>query len=50
MVPGTVLVFGHSTGGASARQLTIRHPDAVAGLILADTGATGPGRPSRAAN
>jgi pimeloyl-ACP methyl ester carboxylesterase len=34
-----VLVCGHSTGGAIALQLTIRHPDAVAGLVLVDTGA-----------
>jgi len=34
-----VLICGHSTGGAIALQLTIRHPDAVAGLVLVDTGA-----------
>ncbi len=36
---GPVLVCGHSTGGAIALQLAIRYPDAVAGLILVDTGA-----------
>ena len=30
---------GHSTGGAIALQLAIRHPDVVAGLVLVDTGA-----------
>jgi len=34
-----VLICGHSTGGAIALQLTTRHPDAVAGLVLVDTGA-----------
>lgn len=34
-----VLVCGHSTGGAIALQLAIRRPDAVRGLVLADTGA-----------
>src|SRR5690349_8529110 len=34
-----VLVCGHSTGGAIALQLVTRHPDAVAGLVLVDTGA-----------
>ncbi len=34
-----VLVCGHSTGGAIALQLTVRHPELVAGLVLADTGA-----------
>jgi len=34
-----VLICGHSTGGAIALKLTIRHPDAVAGLVLVDTGA-----------
>jgi 3-oxoadipate enol-lactonase len=34
-----VLVCGHSTGGAIALQLAVRHPDLVAGLVLADTGA-----------
>jgi pimeloyl-ACP methyl ester carboxylesterase len=34
-----VLVCGHSTGGAIALQLAITRPDAVAGLVLADTGA-----------
>jgi pimeloyl-ACP methyl ester carboxylesterase len=34
-----VVVCGHSTGGAIALQLTIRYPDAVAGLVLVDTGA-----------
>jgi pimeloyl-ACP methyl ester carboxylesterase len=36
---GPVLVCGHSTGGAIALQLTVRHPELVAGLVLADTGA-----------
>jgi pimeloyl-ACP methyl ester carboxylesterase len=36
---GPVLVCGHSTGGAIALQLAARHPAAVSGLILADTGA-----------
>ncbi len=36
---GPVLVCGHSTGGAIALQLAIRHPDVVAGLVLVDTGA-----------
>jgi pimeloyl-ACP methyl ester carboxylesterase len=34
-----VLVCGHSTGGAIALQLAIRHPDMVEGLVLVDTGA-----------
>jgi 3-oxoadipate enol-lactonase len=34
-----VLVCGHSTGGAIALQLAVRHPQLVAGLVLADTGA-----------
>jgi pimeloyl-ACP methyl ester carboxylesterase len=34
-----VLVCGHSTGGAIALQLAIRHPAAVLGLVLVDTGA-----------
>jgi pimeloyl-ACP methyl ester carboxylesterase len=34
-----VLVCGHSTGGAIALQLAVRHPELVAGLVLADTGA-----------
>lgn len=34
-----VLVCGHSTGGAIALQLAIARPDAVAGLVLVDTGA-----------
>src|ERR1700750_1245057 len=36
---GPVLVCGHSTGGAIALQLAVRHPELVAGLVLADTGA-----------
>jgi pimeloyl-ACP methyl ester carboxylesterase len=36
---GPVLVCGHSTGGAIALQLAIRHPAAVSGLVLVDTGA-----------
>ncbi len=36
---GPVLVCGHSTGGAIALQLAARHPGAVEGLVLADTGA-----------
>ena len=34
-----VIVCGHSTGGAIALQLAIRHPGLVRGLILVDTGA-----------
>jgi pimeloyl-ACP methyl ester carboxylesterase len=34
-----VLVCGHSTGGAIALQLVVRHPELVSGLVLADTGA-----------
>jgi len=34
-----VLVCGHSTGGAIALQLAASHPEAVLGLVLADTGA-----------
>jgi 3-oxoadipate enol-lactonase len=34
-----VLVCGHSTGGAIALQLAVTEPDAVAGLLLVDTGA-----------
>jgi 3-oxoadipate enol-lactonase len=34
-----VLVCGHSTGGAIALQLAVTRPDAVAGLLLVDTGA-----------
>jgi pimeloyl-ACP methyl ester carboxylesterase len=34
-----VLVCGHSTGGAIALQLAIRHLDMVEGLVLVDTGA-----------
>jgi len=34
-----VLVCGHSTGGAIALQLAISRPEAVLGLLLADTGA-----------
>jgi pimeloyl-ACP methyl ester carboxylesterase len=34
-----VLVCGHSTGGAIALQLAVRHPELIAGLILVDTGA-----------
>lgn len=37
--PWPVLVCGHSTGGAIALQLAARHPELVAGLVLADTGA-----------
>ncbi len=34
-----VLVCGHSTGGDIALQLAVRHPELVAGLVLAATGA-----------
>jgi 3-oxoadipate enol-lactonase len=34
-----VLVCGHSTGGAIALQLAVTRPEAVAGLLLVDTGA-----------
>ena len=37
--PPPVLVCGHSTGGAIALQLAVRHPELVAGLVLVDTGA-----------
>jgi 3-oxoadipate enol-lactonase len=36
---GPVLVCGHSTGGAIALQLAVSRPEAVLGLVLADTGA-----------
>ncbi len=35
----TVLVCGHSTGGAIALQVAIRRPTAALGLVLVDTGA-----------
>src|ERR1700747_2083521 len=34
-----VIACGHSTGGAIALQLAIRHPELIAGLVLVDTGA-----------
>jgi 3-oxoadipate enol-lactonase len=34
-----VHLAGHSTGGAIALQAAVDHPDAVAGLLLVDTGA-----------
>jgi 3-oxoadipate enol-lactonase len=34
-----VLVCGHSTGGAIALRLAVSRPEAVLGLVLADTGA-----------
>jgi 3-oxoadipate enol-lactonase len=34
-----VIVCGHSTGGAIALQLAVRHPELIEGLVLADTGA-----------
>ena len=37
--PRPVIVCGHSTGGAIALQLAVRHPELVAGLVLVDTGA-----------
>ena len=37
---GPVLLAGHSTGGAIALQLALRHPELVAGLMLVNTGAT----------
>jgi 3-oxoadipate enol-lactonase len=37
--PRPVIVCGHSTGGAIALQLAVRHPALVAGLVLVDTGA-----------
>ncbi len=37
--PRPVLVCGHSTGGAIALRLAARHPELVAGLVLAGTGA-----------
>jgi pimeloyl-ACP methyl ester carboxylesterase len=36
---GPVLVCGHSTGGAIALELAVRHPSLIGGLVLADTGA-----------
>jgi 3-oxoadipate enol-lactonase len=36
---GPVLVCGHSTGGAIALRLAATRPEAVLGLVLADTGA-----------
>jgi proline iminopeptidase len=37
---GSPVVFGHSAGGFVALHLTIRHPEAVGGLILCDTAPT----------
>jgi 3-oxoadipate enol-lactonase len=37
--PRPVIVCGHSTGGAIALQLAVRHPELVSGLVLVDTGA-----------
>jgi 3-oxoadipate enol-lactonase len=34
-----VIACGHSTGGAIALQLAVRHPQLIAGLVLVDTGA-----------
>jgi aminoacrylate hydrolase len=39
-----VVVLGHSIGGRIAQILTLDHPDKVAKLILASTGASFPGR------
>lgn len=36
---GSVLVVGHSTGGAIAMQLALTHPEFVAGLVVVGSGA-----------